>query len=86
MAKQRPLHLVIPQEQDWPVMGQEEDGALILQDGFVAGVERLNGMRPGTLAGAPLIALLLAWYGERRRMGLPEDPALEHVAREHSAA
>ncbi|MFI5400144.1 MAG: hypothetical protein ACHQZQ_03720 [SAR324 cluster bacterium] len=86
MATQRPLHLVVPLERDWPVIGQEPDGTLILEEGFVSDVERLNGLRPGSLSGSRLINLLLAWYGERRRIGFAEDPAMEHAARKHSAA
>jgi hypothetical protein len=86
MATQRPLHLVIPLGQDWPVMGQELDGTLLLRDGFVEEVERLNGLEPGSLSGERLLNLLRAWYDERRRMGFRKDPAMEHAAREHSAA
>jgi len=86
MAAQRQVHLTIPLEQDWPVIGQEPDGTLILQDGFRENVERLNGLEPGSLSGARLLKFLLAWYGERRRIGFPPDPAMESAARKTHAA
>jgi hypothetical protein len=85
MGNKRPL-LVVPQEQDWPVVGQEDDGSLILQDGFVADVEYVNGLNAGSLSNNELLRLLLAWYDERRRIGFPEDPIMEHVAQATSAA
>lgn len=86
MATKRPLPLVVPTEQEWPVLGQEADGTLILSNGFVADVEHVNGLRQGSLSDSQLMRLLLAWYGERRRIGFPEDPVMEQVATTHSAA
>jgi len=86
MAAKRSQHLVVPTEQDWPVLGQEDDGALILADGFVEDVEHVNGLRHGSLTDSQLLDLLSAWYDERRRIGFPEDEVMEHVVREHSAA
>jgi len=86
MAAKRQMHLTIPLEQDWPVIGQEPDGTLILQDGFRENVERLNGLKPGSLSGAQLLKILLAWYDERRRIGFPADAAMESAARRFQAA
>jgi len=86
MAHQRQLHLVIPQEQEWPVMGQESDGTLILQDGFIDDIETVNGLEAGSLTDSQLLSLLLAWYHERRRIGFPEDPVMDEMERAHSAA
>jgi hypothetical protein len=86
MAAKRPLHLVVPTEQEWPVLGQEVDGRLVLSSGFVADVEHVNGLRQGSLSDSQLMKLLLAWYSERRRIGFPEDPVMEQVATSHSAA
>ena len=86
MSSKRPLHLVIPQDQEWPVMGQESDGTLILHDGFIEDVETLNGLDAGSLSDSQLLTLLLAWYHERRRIGFPEDPVMDEMERAHSAA
>ena len=86
MAAKRPLHLVVPTEQDWPVLGQEADGTLILSSDFISNVEHINGLRRGSLSDSQLMKLLVAWYSERRRIGFPEDPVMEQVATSHSAA
>jgi hypothetical protein len=86
MVSRRAAHLVVPQEQDWPVQSQEDDGHLILRDGFVDDVEHVNGLEQGSLSEDQIVTLLLAWYSERRRIGFPEDPMMEHAARLYSAA
>ena len=86
MARKRALNLVVPQEQEWPVLGQESDGSLILQDGFVDDVEHVNGLDEGTLSEFQIVNLLLEWYSERRRIGFPEDPVMENTIRTYSAA
>jgi hypothetical protein len=88
MATKRtqPQHLVIPQEQDWPVLGCEADGSLILDEGFVEGVEQLNALPEGSLEHGQVVTLLLAWYEERRRIGFPVDPVMEQVTRAYHAA
>jgi hypothetical protein len=86
MAGKRSPHLVVPTEQEWPVLGQHDDGALILSDGFVEDVEHVNGLRAGSLSDNELLRLLALWYDERRKIGFPEDPVMEHVSRKHTAA
>lgn len=86
MVRRRAAHLVVPQDQDWPVQGQEDDGRLVLRDGFIDDVEYVNGLQHGSLSEDQIMTLLLAWYSERRRIGFPEDPMMEHVARAYSAA
>ncbi len=86
MATKRALHLVVPTDRDWPVLGHEDDGTLILSDGFIADVEHVNGLRHGSLSESQLLQLLGAWYEERRRIGFPEDTVMEQVLRNTSAA
>jgi hypothetical protein len=86
MPTKRPQHLVVPTEQDWPVLGQADDGALILSDGFVADVEHVNGLSRGSLSEMQVLRLLSMWYGERRRIGFPEDSVMEDVLRQSSVA
>ncbi len=79
-------YLVVPQEQEWPVRGVREDGQLILDRGFIASVERVNGLARGSLNTPSIVELLLDWYDERRRIGFPKDPLMELVAQEHQVA
>lgn len=73
----------VPDGQDWPVLGRDEKtGRLILRPGFIEAVEDASGLERGGLSEKNLGELLVSWYFERIKAGLPRDKFIDALIRE----
>lgn len=78
-----PLRLAVPYGTEWPVQGWNEGDGILLRPGFLEAVEAASGLEAGALDREALLPLLMEWYVELRRTGMPVDEAMERLMKEY---
>lgn len=81
-ATRKQCVLALPAGAQWPVLGYDDEGAIVLREGFIREVERTNGLRRGSLREDVLAKLLVQWYAARRCTEGAHDTVAERLARE----